>query len=307
LLWRGGEGLRKRTKQILLVSLALCVGYVIASAPVAMVNATKEKTAGLGAHVFILGLAEPFQDSLGFERANYALLRDYSDEQVQALVNLHHSGVGAALISHIDQDYDAPSYALYFEMLAATPHDALMRVFATANALGAYPLNNLVYGPLSVLLITVGFFLLPRRTLFYCICGAIVVPVLSLQLHQRHAFYAVVFGAAALGFAYTLAAMATIAVANRSQFTRPSRTKVVTRAALLAGSTVSIVVLVYVADQFAIGHQQRALTALHQIYRNADWSPIEMVQGNSRLRFPTLMPTPERMVGVMARRKKVNW
>ena len=184
-------------------------------------------------------------------------------------------------------------------MLTTTPHDVLIRVFATANALGAYPLNHLVYGPLLALLLLAGFVLLPRRTLFFCIVAAVIVPILSLQFHSRHVFYAVMFGAAALGLAYTLAAMAITALIDRTRRMAESADGV-TRSALVAAATAASVVLIYGADELAIDRQQRALTALHQLYHDADWTPIEMVQSDSELRFPSLTPTAESKVGVMA-------
>lgn len=294
LLWRGGEGWKIRIRQIFFALLALFVAYVIASAPVAIVTAMKNANPeDQGAHVFILGFAETFQDALGFERGNYALIRDYQDSQAEALVNLYHSGVGPAPIS-----YGRPSYELLTAMFAATPHDALMRVFATANALGAYPIDNLVYGPVLVLLLAAGFILLPRRAVFYCICGSVIVPILSLQFGSRHAFYVVVFGAAALGLAYTVAAMAITAVLDRKAGDWPSRPQILRRIVLLGGSVATIVAVVCASDYVARGRQERALVALHEIYRNANWSQIEMVYDDAGVRFPTLTSAPE--VGVMA-------
>jgi hypothetical protein len=300
LLWSGTEGWVVRIRQTLGALLAVFAGYLIASAPVAIVNASKHVVADETAHVAILGFAAPFQDTLGFERGNYALIRDYVDQQAEALVNLHHSGVGPAPISLSDPSYGLPSSDLLMEMLMAAPHDALMRVFATANALGAYPINNLTYGPALLFLLAVGLVLLPRRVLFYCISASVIVPALSLQFHPRHAFYFVVFGAAALGLAYTVAAAATVSLLNRTTAQWPSGPQILQRIVRLGGSMATIVVVVYAADDFARRHQASALVAQYQVYRDAAWSPIETVQDDAGVKFSTLTPTPEHRVGLMA-------
>lgn len=300
LLWRDRLGNGTRGKQIVLASLALCLGYLATSAPVMLVNHAKGFTAHMGAHVLILGWAEWFESVLGFQQGNYVMLRDYVDEQAQALVNLHHSGIGAAPLDHsLDADYGSASNALFVDMLASAPRDALLRVFATANALGAYPLNNLVYGPGLALLVMSGVLLLPRRALFYCICSVVIVPVLSLQFNQRHAFYTVVLGAAALGLAYTLAAIATMSLAIGGRFSLPRRRQFAQRGAILLTTTIATAALAYLGDQLVGIRQTRALTAVHEIYREADWSPVALEHHGSELRFPTLMPTAESKVGLM--------
>lgn len=299
-LWPNDDGWRRRFKGTLGAVIALFVGYLVASAPVTIVNASKTDTAGLGAHVFILGLAEQFYDSLGFERGNYAVLRDYVDEEVQVLVNLHATGIGAALIDQRTSDYGPPSSDLFMDLLAMTPHDAFMRIFATANRLGAYPLNNLVYGPILILLLAAGLVLLPKPTTFYCIAAAVIVPVLSLQFHPRHAFYIVVLGAAALGLAYTLVAMTSATLLNPSSGVLPNRRTAMRRVAGFGASAVAMVAAGCAFDYATREQQDRALVRLHETYRNAEWTPIELARQPVEITFPSLASSDASKVGVMA-------
>lgn len=302
LLWCVGGQWKRRIRQALGALFALLFGYIAGSAPVTIVAAMKNATADTNAHVLILGFAETYQNALGFERGNYALLSGYFDEQAEGLVNLYHSGVGPlpAPMNQASPSYGPPSYELLSGMLAAVPHDALMRVFATANALGAYPINNLVYGPLLVLVLAGGFILFPRRILFYCLSASVIVPILSLHFHSRHAFYAVAFGAAALGLAYTVAVTATMAVLNRNAGDRPTGPQIRRRTTLLCGPMASIIVLVYTSAHLAKQHQERALVQLYQTFASAIWSPIEMIRDSGGVRFPTLASNSEPRVGFMA-------
>ena len=77
------EGWRVRTKQVLSMLLALAIGYAVAGAPAEIVNRTKVDTVDTNPHALILGFAELFQDTLGFERGNYALVQSTSTTKLR--------------------------------------------------------------------------------------------------------------------------------------------------------------------------------------------------------------------------------
>jgi len=265
-------------------------GYIIGGLPVDIINAIKP-FGGVGIwHVLILGFAEQFFNSISMQSVDYSILRAYQDENVMALVGLYQHGHGEMF--YWGQEYESISRGLFVDLLASLPLDVLMRVVATANHLGSYPLNHLVYGPILVLILGAGAVTYWRGTLLFIAAAGAIIAFLSLQVAARHNFYTLVLGAAALGLAATILIDVLLALAMRRKAAVicPTLSNVGVRGIWAGGAAAAAVIAMVGAAFAAESVQVRALDRQQATYESFYWQTLQTTTEPTRVSFDLLSP-----------------
>lgn len=284
-----------RIKSIVAVFACFIGALFITALPLDLLNASRNPVGGGTAHVFILGFGETFLSALGFREDYYAVMRPYSDEHLFGLVSLYSLGASADQVPFHSPSYGPAADQLFIRILATIPFDAFTRVFAAANAVGAYPINNLVYGPVLLIILLLASVTFWRSALFYFLCAGVLIAILTLQFAGRHGFFLIALGAAAIGLAASIAVEAIRAAVSGNISSNPI-IGLAWRRAPVAGSVVVILTVVTIGIGVSLQKIQRA--ALEQVradYAAMQWNPLPFHVDDARItpdftRLPATFP-----------------
>ena len=106
-------------------------GFIATSWPI--IQATVGSTGGCQAHVFLLGLASPFNDALGVRGGSYGWGHLYNDEYLWATVSNYATRFRPDLgyIEYCSHEYDAASWEYAWHILKMFPADIVTRAYAS--------------------------------------------------------------------------------------------------------------------------------------------------------------------------------
>lgn len=223
------------------------------------------------AHVFVLGFAEIFYSALGFSEKSYSILSSYIDLYVFMVANLFSNGSGQATIIWGSQEYGSVNSNMLLHIFLSYPHDIMMRFLYATNRIGEFSILAVIWSPL---MLTAMFIMICahklRPLMFVMLSSSILIAVLTLQFHTRHAFYMGILG----GVLILMAVEALIWIVSQLGSGRLCRSLLAGAGTLAALGGVSAAV-VATTSGFARSVQVQALETALANYEALEWVPIK--------------------------------
>jgi hypothetical protein len=268
----------RRTVALGVVAFLLC--FVTAGLPV-LISAYGR--GGILGHVALLGLATPFNQSLGVTPTFYDIGHLYLDSSVWSTVNAYYSmknQISYEALPFIGPTYNKSSLNAYLTYVSIFPADIILRSFAaiikTINldfdgGSRSIPwLSGMILVPFAVAapLAARGLSL----ALYFILVIAFFAGSTSIQFQLRHAFY--------LEFLYWLSAAMVIRFLAQAVCSKRALKLSLIHVAQAAAVWVGVIAVAVATLQLLRMYQEGKITAVVERYKDAPKSPIELVSSS---------------------------